>query len=78
MPGVSGTLLHLSFLAQSVGTASLSVNNSLFPNSAGQEISVSALPGAVNITAVPEPASLGLLLAGLGLAAWRRCAVRES
>jgi len=74
----SGTLLQLRFATQAVGMSTLTISNALFLDSMGEDIGVTAQSGMVHISAVPEPASLGLLLAGLGLVAWRRRGLRAA
>ena len=74
VPGAtgSGMLIHMSFTALAAGTATLNFSDVIFQNSALADIAVTAQPGTVAVTAVPEPASLALLMAGLGFVAWRR------
>ena len=74
VPGVSGsgTLVHLNFTALAAGTTTLNFSDVIFQNSQLADITVTAVPGSLTVTAVPEPASLALLMAGLGFVAWRR------
>jgi hypothetical protein len=72
-PGASGSgnLLHLLFETVGTGTSVLSFSDVLFVDSALVDIDVAVQAGAVQ--AVPEPATLLLLAAGLvGVGAMRR------
>ena len=69
----SGLLLHVDFTALATGTTALTFfGDTVFLDSQSADILVSAVPGSIAVTAVPEPASLMLLLAGLGLVAYSR------
>lgn len=74
IPGASGSgvLLHVDFTAVAAGTTALTFGDVLFLDSQVADIAVTVVPGSVAVTAVPEPASVALLLAGLGLVAYRR------
>ena len=75
VPGVSGSglLAHIDFNATNVGTSALTFSDALFLNAAFADITVQSVNGSVAVSAVPEPASLLLLAAGLaGLATVRR------
>ncbi len=67
-----GVLMHLSFNAVGLGTATLGFSDPVFWNTAFNDIDVNLQPGNVVITAVPEPDALWMLGAGFGLLAWRR------
>ena len=68
----SGTLVHLNFTALAAGSTTFTFSNLIFLNSQLNDINVTAQSGSLVVTAVPEPASLALLMAGLGFVAWRR------
>ena len=75
MPGASGggVLIHMNFTALAAGTATLTFSDAIFLDSQLGDIAVTAQSGNLTlVSAVPEPASLGLMLVGLGFVAWRR------
>jgi hypothetical protein len=69
-----GLLARISFQAVGLGTGSLTFGNVLLGDPSAQPLALGSLTGAtVTVQAVPEPATLMLLLCGLpGLAAFRR------
>lgn len=66
-PGVtgSGLIAHLSFQALAPGQSALSFGNVVLLDSAFAELATTSMNGAINVTSVPEPASLALF--GIGL-----------
>lgn len=62
-----GLLVHLSFQALAPGQSTLSLGNVVLLDSAFAELATTSMDGAINVTSVPEPASLALF--GIGLAA---------
>jgi adhesin HecA-like repeat protein len=72
IPGVSGSglLTHFNFNAVQAGSSALTFSDVLFLNSASNDIAVLTPAGSLNVvSAVPEPASVMLALAGLPLLA---------
>ncbi len=61
-----GTVVHLSFHALAPGQSDLSFGNVVLLDSSLSDIATTPMDGAVNVTSVPEPASVALF--GIGLA----------
>lgn len=70
-PGATGdgTLARLSFLALAPGQGELQFRNVVMLDSALAETSVTLSGASISVTAVPEPASMAMLAAGLAMLA---------
>ncbi|WP_457424375.1 cohesin domain-containing protein [Roseateles sp. P5_E7] len=67
-----GVLARLSFLALTPGEGTLLLRNVVLLDSALAETSATFAGASISVTAVPEPASVAMLLAGLVVMAARR------
>lgn len=80
-PGDSVQIATLSFMANSVGTASLAFTSWLISDEFGFEINVQTVEGAsIDISPVPLPAALWLMISallGVGAMARKRAPVRQ-
>lgn len=65
------TLFSVKFDAIGPGTSSINLSVNTLGDSIGDPLQADATPGSVTVAAVPEPSTISLLLAGLGLAAVR-------
>lgn len=76
-PGVSGDgwVVHLSFQALTAGRSELSFGNVVLLDSALADITTTPMGSAINVSSVPEPASLALF--GIGLAVLTAAARRQ-
>ncbi|WP_422011778.1 cohesin domain-containing protein [Roseateles sp.] len=69
----SGTLATIHLNAIGVGTSALTFSDTLFLNSQSLDIAVQTVNGSLAVTAVPEPSTYLMLVAGLaGIGALRR------
>ena len=74
----SGTVAAILFLAGAGGTSPITISNALLLNSTLTPIAVTVTGGNVTVGAVPEPATLGLVVAGALIGGWlARCTRRK-
>jgi general secretion pathway protein D len=71
----AGVLASISFQGLTSGTSSIGLSNIVLLDSVLTEISSSALPGSVNVAAVPLPGGLLLFLSGFAVLFNRRFAI---